>query len=211
MNQSLPAVPEVEDYATHLSSSGNLHPAIFSFRAGTSGHRWTPFPFEGHCYCLTCIDRFSRWPEVFPIPNIEAEMIARTFYGRWIARFGTPLRITTDQGRQFESSRFNQLSLLTGTMHFRTTAYHAQANGIVERFHRQLKDAIRCHEQQRWTEILPSILLGIHAAWREDKQSSAAELVSLWRNHSPTWRVPRSVPPSNNQPSRVCPTTQAPF
>lgn len=137
-----------------------------------------PLPIsEGQRYCLTCIDRFTRWPEVFPIANIDAETIARTFYGGWIARFGTPLRITTDQGRQFESTLFNQLASLTGSKHLRTTAYHPQANGMVERFHRHLKGAIRCHQGQRWTEVLPSVLLGIRAAWRDDLQASAAELV----------------------------------
>ncbi|KZC14910.1 hypothetical protein WN55_07941, partial [Dufourea novaeangliae] len=48
---------------------------------------------------------------------------------------------------------------------------------LVERFHRQFKTAIRCQQNVRWTEILPTILLGIRAAWREDLQSTAAELV----------------------------------
>lgn len=47
----------------------------------------------------------------------------------------------------------------------------------MERFHRQFKAAIRCQENVRWTEVLPTILLGIRAAWREDLQSTAAELV----------------------------------
>jgi len=132
---------------------------------------------EGKRYCLTCIDRFSRWPEVFPLRDQEAETVARAFYRGWICRFGTPLRITTDQGRQFESHLFRRLSGLTGAQHIRTTAYHPQANGMVERFHRQLKAAIRCHGDSRWTEVLPTVLLGIRAAWKEDVQTTAAELV----------------------------------
>lgn len=76
---------------------------------------------EGFRYCLTCIDRFTRWPEVIPLKDQEAT-VARAFYTHWIARFGIPLRITTDQGRQFESCLFKQLSYLTGTNHLRTTA-----------------------------------------------------------------------------------------
>ncbi|XP_058810350.1 uncharacterized protein LOC131675398 [Phymastichus coffea] len=48
---------------------------------------------------------------------------------------------------------------------------------MVERFHRQLKAAIRCHQNDQWTRILPTVLLGIRAAWREDLQATAAELV----------------------------------
>jgi hypothetical protein len=53
----------------------------------------------GFRYCLTCINRFTRWPEVIPLEDQEAATVARAFYTHWIARFGTPLRITTDQGR----------------------------------------------------------------------------------------------------------------
>ena len=48
---------------------------------------------------------------------------------------------------------------------------------MVERFHRLLKAAIRCHADDRWSDTLPAILLGIRAAYREDLHASAAELV----------------------------------
>lgn len=132
---------------------------------------------EGFRYCLTCVDRYTRWPEAFPMRDQEAATVARVFYDGWISRFGVPLRVTTDQGRQFQGHLFKELAKLTGITHWRTTAYHPAANGLVERFHRQMKAAIRCHENVRWTEVLPTILLGIRAAWREDLQSTAAELV----------------------------------
>ncbi|XP_076762719.1 uncharacterized protein LOC143430372 [Xylocopa sonorina] len=120
---------------------------------------------------------YTRWPEVFPIENIEAETVARTFIAGWVARFGTPLRITTDQGRQFESELFKHLNVFLGSTHLRTTAYHPAANGLVERLHRQLKAAIRCHNDERWTDSLPIVLLGIRSAYRDDLEASTAELV----------------------------------
>jgi len=132
---------------------------------------------EGYRYCLTIIDRFSRWPEAIPLANIEAPTVAKALYNGWIVRFGTPLRITTDQGTQFESRLFKELNILLGATHLHTTAYHPQANGMIERIHRQLKTAIKCHNTNRWTEILPTVLLGLRAAWREDLKSTAAELV----------------------------------
>ncbi|XP_011161917.1 uncharacterized protein LOC105197316 [Solenopsis invicta] len=56
---------------------------------------------------------------------------------------------------------------------------------MVERFHRQLKAAIKCHENSRWTEVLPTVLLGIRAAWQEDLRATAAELV-----YGETFRLP---------------------
>ncbi|XP_046384980.1 uncharacterized protein LOC124155306 [Ischnura elegans] len=48
---------------------------------------------------------------------------------------------------------------------------------MVERFHRQLKSAIRCHQTQQWVDVLPAILLGFRSALKEDIQATPAELV----------------------------------
>lgn len=136
-----------------------------------------PLPISrGYRYCLTILDRFTRWPEAIPLEDITAETVARQLFSQWMARYGIPDRVTTDQGRQFESNLFHRLMQITGTKHWRTTAYHPQANGMVERLHRQLKAAIRCHETDDW-DILPVVLMGIRTAWKEDIASTAAEMV----------------------------------
>ena len=127
-------------------------------------------------YCLTCVDRLTRWPEAFPLQDIDAETVASVFISTWVARFGVPLRVNTDQGRQFESLLFHELNSLLDTRHFRTTAYHPAANELVERMHRQLKSAIKCHATDRWTDCLPIVLLSMRAAWREDLGATAAEM-----------------------------------
>ncbi|GBL73846.1 Transposon Ty3-I Gag-Pol polyprotein [Araneus ventricosus] len=128
-------------------------------------------------YCLTCVDRFSKWPEAFPLVDISANTIATAFYSGGIFRFGPPLRLTTDQGTQFESALFQALTKFLGTARQRTTSYHPAANGQVERFHRQLKTAIMAHEKVQWSSALPTILLGFRATWKEDLEATTAEMV----------------------------------
>lgn len=137
-----------------------------------------PLPVsDGYRYCFTAVDRFTRWPEAVPLHDITAESVAKAFISSWISRYGCPLKVTTDRGKQFESHLFSKLSAMIGSQHLKTTAYHPAANGLVERFHRQFKAALMCHANDSWTEQLPLVLLGIRSAWKDDLSASSAELV----------------------------------
>ena len=117
-------------------------------------------PSKGYSYLLTRIDRFTCWPEAVPLTNITAESVSQTFVNGWISRFGIPSTITTDCGKQFESTLWGHLMQLLGCKQIRTTAYHPIANGIIERFHRQLKSSLKSYPNPtNWTDILPIILL----------------------------------------------------
>ncbi|CAG4970963.1 unnamed protein product [Colias eurytheme] len=135
-----------------------------------------PISSEGFRYCLTIIDRYTKWPEAFPLKEITAETVAKVLYEGWICRFGCPLRLTSDQGRQFESNLFRQLMLLMGIQKLRTTPYHPQSNGAVERWHRTLKAALMARLNcNSWVDEL--LLLGLRTTVKLDTGVTAAQMI----------------------------------
>nr|AAW25023.1 unknown [Schistosoma japonicum] len=95
----------------------------------------------------------------------------------WVTVFGTPITITTDRGAQFESELFNSLAKLLGSNRTRCTAYYPQANGMVERFRRQLNAALISHsDPSQLTKFLILVMLGIQTTVKTDSLCST-ELV----------------------------------
>ncbi|GBM76535.1 hypothetical protein AVEN_83523-1 [Araneus ventricosus] len=88
-------------------------------------------PSEGNHYCLSCVNRFYRWQEVYPIPGMKAETYVQTFLQGWIARFGVPEIVTTNRGSQFESELLQSFTRFLGSGSIRITSYHYDSNGMV--------------------------------------------------------------------------------
>ena len=138
-----------------------------------------PLPIsEGMRYLFTIVDRYSRWVEAVPLPTMSAEDCASALIRCWISRFGVPGDITTDQGRQFTGNLWKELHRIMGIKSLRTTAYHPQTNGMVERFHRVLKERLMARDPTgKWMSHLPMVLLGVRSSIREDGNISPAHLV----------------------------------
>lgn len=170
-------------------------PAAFTPRSSRLEHVHVdligPLPHSnGYKYLLTCVDRFTRWPEAVPVEDITTDTIARAFVNTWVSRFGTPLSLTSDRGSQFESSLWDKVMSILGIKRIRTASYHPRSNGLVERFHRQLKASLAATVQDRsdWTTTLPLALLGIRTSLKEDFGHSSAELL-----YGTTLRLPGEV------------------
>ena len=123
---------------------------------------------RGFQYCLTVIDRTSRWSLAVPLHNMQAVTVAKALYSDWICGFGTPLTITSDQGMQFEAALFSSLAQLIDAKRISTTSYHPQPNGMVERLHRTLKAALMCSPQTPWLDLLPTVLLVLRMTFKDD-------------------------------------------
>ena len=150
---------------------------------------------KGYTHLLTVVDRFTRWPEAIPLSQTDAASVGRAFALHWIARFGVPTDITSDRGPQFTAEIWRALAESLGSKVHHTTAYHPQANGLVERFHRSLKAALRARlTTSTWVDELPWVMLGLRTVPKEDMGASVAEML---------YGAPLTVPgaftvPSNN-------------
>ena len=94
---------------------------------------------RGNKYILVIGDYFSKWTEAFAIPNQEATTVARVLVEEFVARFGIPRQIHSDQGRNFESKVFQEMCEALGMDKTRTTPLHPQSDGMIERFNRTLE------------------------------------------------------------------------
>jgi transposase InsO family protein len=115
---------------------------------------------KGNCYWLTIIDRYSRWLEFIPLPGKSAEDVASALFKEWIARYGVPSTILSDNGLEFRNNLLNALSERLGVRRQFSAPYHPKTNGLCERVHRFAKEALGSildSKLRQWDEFLPML------------------------------------------------------
>ena len=117
-----------------------------------------PLSSGGNRYLLVVSDYFTKWAEAIPLPDQKASTTARALVNTVILRFGMPLTIHSDQGRNFESTVIKEVCNLLGITRTRTTPYHPQGDGLVERLNRTLINALSKYvgpDQTDWDDWIP--------------------------------------------------------
>ena len=92
----------------------------------------------GQEYILLAIDQFTRYPQAYATRNKSAKTASQKIFNDFVLKFGTPKRILHDQGKEFENRLFDELQRIYGIKKCRTTPYHPQCNGMVERLNSTL-------------------------------------------------------------------------
>jgi hypothetical protein len=98
---------------------------------------------EGFSYIFTIVDRTTHSLEAVPLRSLAAADIADALVSGWVTWFGLPAIITSGRGVQFTSALWGAAMKKLGIKHQMATAFHPKSNGLVERTHRQLKDALK--------------------------------------------------------------------
>ena len=87
---------------------------------------------SGKKFILCMTDALTKYVELVPLPNKEADTVANAIFDKWYCRFGAPLDIITDQGKEFCAKLSNELFKRLGTNHFTTSPHHPQCNSQAE-------------------------------------------------------------------------------
>ena len=97
-----------------------------------------PLSQTGNSYILVAADYFTKWCEAYPLPNMEAVTIADKLVNEMFFRFSPPESLHSDQGRQFDGCLLKEICRILQIKKTRTSPYHPQCDGLVERFNRTL-------------------------------------------------------------------------
>ena len=112
-------------------------------------------------------DYFTKWMEAYAIPNQEAPTIAQKLVDEFFCRFSLPEQLHSDQGRQFESAIISQICSILHIEKTRTTPYHPQSDGLVERFNRTLTAMLATYADTHpfdWEYHLPKVCMAYNAS-----------------------------------------------
>ncbi|RYX80246.1 hypothetical protein EON73_05585 [bacterium] len=96
-------------------------------------------------YAITIVDELSKYLVLIPITDKSAKTVARAIFEKFILLYGTMKGIKTDLGTEYVNDVIDELSKLLNITHLKSTAYHHETVGGVERSHRILNEYIRAY------------------------------------------------------------------
>jgi hypothetical protein len=135
-------------------------------------------------YALTMVDPTKRMFEVAPLEKPDSYSTQKAFDSYWLAQYQRPKYCGYDNGKHF-MKYFKDLKDNYGLIHKSSTDYNPQSNGIIERVHQVLGNALRnfeienreLDEQNPWDEFLSATAFTIQSTHHTALGASPAQLV----------------------------------
>ncbi|GFY28662.1 retrovirus-related Pol polyprotein from transposon 412 [Trichonephila clavipes] len=140
-----------------------------------------PYPAsrpERYKFILVITDHFTKWCELIPLRKASAQTIANAFFDTYIARYGAPISLISDNGPQFISDVFEHLSHRLDIKHMKTVTYRPQSN-LTERVNRNLVQMIASfveENHENWDQFLHEFAFALRTAVNETTNKTPAEL-----------------------------------
>ena len=138
-----------------------------------------PYPDQG--YVLNIIDTFTRWVELYAVPNATAEEACKCLLIHF-GRFGSPTVIRSDKGPHFANTLIEQFLKATGTLQNLTLAYSSQENSIVERNNKEINRHLRAltfdkNTVDDYQQLLPFVQRILNSSYNQRTKISPADLL----------------------------------
>ena len=130
-------------------------------------------------YILTIMCSTTRFPEAIPLRNIKARTVSNASV-KFLMLFGLPKEVQSDQGSNFMSGIFQQVMHKLGVRQIKSSLYHLESQGALERFHASLKTMIRTYVEQHekdWDVGLPMLMFAARESVQESLGFSPNDLV----------------------------------
>ena len=134
---------------------------------------------SGNEYLLTIMCASTRFPEAIPLRNIKTKNIVKALV-KFFTFVGLPKSVQSDQGSNFMSGIFQQVMHELGITQYKSSPYHPESQGALERFHQTLKNMIRsyCFDTEKdWDEGIHLLLFAVRESVQESLGFSPFELV----------------------------------
>ena len=132
-----------------------------------------PMSHDGYEYIMVVEDYYTKYAEAYSLVDHTAQTVGDKLLTEFICRFGVPLTIHTDQGREFESRLFQHLCEALGADKTRTTPYHPQSDGMVERQNRTIQQMLSAYVNERrddWSDHLDLIMMAYRSSVHQSTQ-----------------------------------------
>ena len=115
---------------------------------------------------LVMQDHFSKHMVAYVVKDQKARTAAEALRSRYFGLFGAPAYLLSDKGKSFTATVVEDLCTLYGVKKLRTSSYHTQTNGQLERMNQILICLIGKLDEDKkacWSKHLPELLMAYNS------------------------------------------------